>query len=49
MRENRSPENAGRPNQMVRDAIQKAGSTTPEPAPIWKGDDALILQLAGLK
>ena len=35
-------------NQMVRDAIQKAGSTTPEPAPIWKGDDALILQLAGL-
>jgi integrase/recombinase XerD len=36
-------------NQMVRDAIQKAGSTTPEPAPIWKGDDALILQLAGLK
>jgi site-specific recombinase XerD len=36
-------------NQMVRDAIQKAGSTTPEPAPIWKGDDDLILQLAGLK
>lgn len=36
-------------NQMVRDAIQKAGSTTPEPAPIWKGNDDLILQLAGLK
>ena len=35
-------------NQMVRDAIQKAASTTPEPAPIWKGDDDLILQLAGL-
>lgn len=36
-------------NQMVRDAIQKAGSTTPEPVPIWKGSDDLILQLAGLK
>jgi site-specific recombinase XerD len=36
-------------NQMVRDAIQKAGSTTLDPAPIWKGDDDLILQLAGLK
>jgi integrase/recombinase XerD len=34
--------------QMVRDAIQKAGSTTPEPAPIWKGSDEMILQLAGL-
>ncbi len=36
-------------NQMVRDAIQKAGSTAPEPAPIWKGNDELIPQLAGLK
>lgn len=36
-------------NQMVREAIQKAGSTTIDPAPIWKGDDDLILQLAGLK
>ncbi len=36
-------------NQMVREAIQKAGSNTPEPAPIWKGDDEMILQLAGLK
>ena len=36
-------------NQMVRDAIQKAASTTPELAPLWKGDDDLILQLAGLK
>ncbi|MHB2023176.1 MAG: tyrosine-type recombinase/integrase [Mycobacteriales bacterium] len=36
-------------NQMVRQAIQKAGSTTLDPAPIWKGDDDLILQLAGLK
>ena len=36
-------------NQMVRDAIQKAASATPEPAPIWKGNDDLILQLAGLK
>ena len=36
-------------NQMVRDAIQKAAGTTPDLAPIWKGDDDLILQLAGLK
>lgn len=36
-------------NQMVRDAIQQAASNTPDPAPIWKGDDDLILQLAGLK
>lgn len=36
-------------NQMVREAIQKAGSPAPELAPIWKGDDELILQLAGLK
>ena len=35
-------------NQMVREAIQKAGSTTLDPAPIWKGDDDLTLQLAGL-
>lgn len=36
-------------NQMVRDAIQKAASTAPDLAPIWKGNDDLILQLAGLK
>jgi len=36
-------------NQMVRDAIQQAASNTPEPAPLWKGDDERILQLAGLK
>lgn len=36
-------------NQMVRDAIQQAASTTPDPAPLWKEDDDLILQLAGLK
>jgi len=36
-------------NQMVREAIQKAGSSAPDLAPIWKGDDDLILQLAGLK
>lgn len=36
-------------NQMVRDAIQQAASTTTDPAPLWKGDDDLILQLAGLK
>lgn len=36
-------------NHMVRDAIQQAASNTPDPAPIWKGDDDLILQLAGLK
>lgn len=35
-------------NQMVREALQKAASTTPEIAPIWQGDDDLILQLAGL-
>jgi len=36
-------------NQMVREAIQKAASTTPDLAPIWKGSDDLILRLAGLK
>jgi site-specific recombinase XerD len=36
-------------NQMVREAIQKAASTTPDLAPLWKGSDDLILQLAGLK
>ena len=36
-------------SQMVREAIQKAASTTPDLAPIWKGSDDLILQLAGLK
>lgn len=36
-------------NEMVREAIQKAASTTPDLAPIWKGSDDLILQLAGLK
>ena len=36
-------------NQMVREAIQNAASATPVPAPTWKGDDDLILQLAGLK
>lgn len=36
-------------NQMVREALQKAASVTPDPAPMWKGDDELILQLAGLK
>lgn len=36
-------------NQMVREAIQKAASRTPDPAPIWKGPDELILRLAGLK
>lgn len=35
-------------NEMVREAVQKAGSSTPEPAPTWKGNDDLILQLAGL-
>lgn len=35
-------------NQMVRDAIQKAAGTTPDLAPVWKGDDDMILQLAGL-
>ncbi|WP_449373456.1 tyrosine-type recombinase/integrase [Arthrobacter psychrolactophilus] len=36
-------------NKMVREAIQKAASTTLDPAPIWKGDNDLILRLAGLK
>ena len=36
-------------NQMVREAIQKAGSSAPDLAPTWQGDDHLILQLAGLK
>ncbi len=36
-------------NQMVREAIQEAASSTPGPAPIWKGPDDLILRLAGLK
>ncbi|MCO4253644.1 tyrosine-type recombinase/integrase [Pseudarthrobacter raffinosi] len=30
-------------NQMVREAIQKAASTTPDLAPVWKGPDDLIL------
>ncbi len=33
---------------MVREAIQQAGSPTLDPAPIWKGDDDLILKLAEL-
>ncbi|MDY7540906.1 tyrosine-type recombinase/integrase [Cryobacterium sp. 5B3] len=36
-------------NEMVREAIQKAGSANPELAPLWTGGDNLILQLAGLK
>ncbi|WP_158252856.1 tyrosine-type recombinase/integrase [Cryobacterium sp. N21] len=36
-------------NKMVREAIQHAASSTPDLAPIWKGSDDLILQLAGLK
>ena len=36
-------------NKMVREAIQKAASTTVEFAPLWKGPDDLILRLAGLK
>jgi len=36
-------------NQMVREAIQKAASATPDLTPIWKGNDDLILRLAGLK
>ncbi|CAN5237736.1 tyrosine-type recombinase/integrase [soil metagenome] len=36
-------------NQMVREAIQKAASNTPDPALLWKGNNDLILQLAGLK
>jgi hypothetical protein len=35
-------------NKMVRDAIQRAASSTPDPVALWKGDDDLILQLAGL-
>ena len=35
-------------NPIVRDAIQKAASTTPELAPLWKGDDDTLLRLAGL-
>jgi hypothetical protein len=33
---------------MVRDAIRKAASTTPEPAPVWQGSDDMILRLAGI-
>jgi site-specific recombinase XerD len=36
-------------NQMVREAIQQAAASAPDLAPLWKGDDDLILQLAGLK
>jgi integrase/recombinase XerD len=36
-------------SQMVRDALQKAATDVPDLAPLWKGDDDLILQLAGLK
>jgi integrase/recombinase XerD len=36
-------------NQMVREAIQKADSATPDLAPLWNGGEDLILQLAGLK
>lgn len=36
-------------NQMVREAIQNLASSTPDLAPIWQGDDDLLLQLAGLK
>lgn len=36
-------------NQMVREAVQKAGGSAPDLAPTWEGDDDLILQLAGLK
>ncbi|HQR81142.1 MAG TPA: tyrosine-type recombinase/integrase [Actinomycetota bacterium] len=36
-------------NDMVREAVRKAASSTPDPAPTWKGDDDLILQLAGLR
>lgn len=36
-------------NQMVREAIQKAGGSAPDLTPIWHGDEDLILQLAGLK
>jgi integrase/recombinase XerD len=34
---------------MVRDALQRAVTNVPDLAPLWKGDDDLILQLAGLK
>jgi hypothetical protein len=34
---------------MVREAIQQAAGSAPDLAPTWKGDDDLILQLAGLK
>jgi integrase/recombinase XerD len=36
-------------NEMVRDAIQKAAGNQSDLVPLWKGDDDLILQLAGLK
>jgi hypothetical protein len=37
-------------SQMVREAIQKAAAPSAlDLAPVWKGDDDLILQLAGLK
>lgn len=36
-------------NQMVREAIQRAASPTPNLAPIWEGDDDLIRRLAGLR
>jgi integrase/recombinase XerD len=36
-------------NQMVRDALQKVVGSGPDLAPLWEGDDDLILQLAGLK
>ena len=36
-------------NQMVSDAIKQAAGTAPDLAPLWEGDDYLILQLAGLK
>jgi integrase/recombinase XerD len=36
-------------NQMVRDALQKVVGSEPDLAPLWEGDDDLILQLAGLK
>ncbi|WP_425402296.1 hypothetical protein [Glaciibacter superstes] len=36
-------------NQMVREAIQRAGSATPDLAPLWTGGDDMILQLAGLR
>lgn len=36
-------------DEMVREAIRRAASSTPDPAPTWKGHDDLILQLAGLR